>query len=180
MTRRVTVSLDDDTAAALEQLDDETGAGQSEIVRRALSFYAGNYEGATGRQSDALEQYYRMLSSGEHVLLDIDFLHAFLEHLYAGGDPDAEFVAAADRVSDYHASEYASRFESVGELLEWLSFCGFLDVRHEDNGVYHAVFPSEAIQWFMTRFIERSTADLPGDIETERGVSKLIVTERET
>ncbi|MHC3437089.1 ribbon-helix-helix protein, CopG family [Natrialbaceae archaeon A-gly3] len=178
MTRRVTVSLDDDSKAALETLISETGKGQSEVVRRALTFYAANFEAASGRPSDNLEQYYQMLSSGEHVLLDVDFLHAFLEHVYDGGDPDPEFVEAADRVSDYHALEYAERFDGVGELLEWLSFCGFLAVRHEEDGVYHLVFPSEAIRWFMTRFIERSTVELPTDIEIDQGVSKVIVTEK--
>lgn len=180
MTRRVTVSLDDDSNAALELLVSETGGGQSEVVRRALDFYASNFEAANGNSSDSLEQYYRMLSSGEHVLLDVDFLHAFLDHLYDGGDPDPEFVAAADTVSAYHACEYAQRFDEVGELLEWLSFCGFLDVREESTGVYHIVFPSRSIRWFMTRFIERSTADLPTEIEIEQGFSKVIVTETST
>ncbi|QSX00430.1 ribbon-helix-helix protein, CopG family [Haloterrigena alkaliphila] len=178
MTERVTVSLDEDSSAALETLLAETETGQSEVVRRALTFYAANFEAASGRPSDNLEQYYQMLTSGEHVLLDVDFLHAFLEHCYGGGDPDPEFVAAADRVSDYHAREYAGRFERVGELLEWLSFCGFLEVRREEGDVYHIVFPSEAIRWFMTRFIERSTVDMPTEIEIDRGVSKVIVTER--
>lgn len=179
MTQRVTVSLDDDSSAALERLLAETGNGQSEIVRQALAFYAANFEAASGRPSDNLEQYYQMLTSGEHVLLDVDFLHAFLEHCHAGGDPDPAFVEAADRVSDYHAREYAARFEEVGELLEWLSFCGFLEVRCEGDGVYHIVFPSEAIRWFMTRFIERSTVDLPTEITIEQGVSKVIIAEEE-
>ncbi|NKE35485.1 CopG family transcriptional regulator [Natronococcus sp. JC468] len=178
MSHRVTVSLDDDAHAALETLAGETGKGRSELVRRALSFYAANFEAANERPSDNLEQYYRMLSSGEHVLLDVDFLHAFLEHCYAGGDPDPAFVEAADRVSDYHAREYETRFEDVGDLLEWLAFCGFLEVRDEADGVYHVVFPSESIQWFMTRFIERSTTELPTALEIERGVSKTIIAER--
>ncbi|SDC32840.1 ribbon-helix-helix protein, CopG family [Natrinema hispanicum] len=179
MTQRVTVSLDDDSTTALETLVAETGNGQSEVVRRALTFYAANFEAADGGPSDNLEQYYQMLSSGEHVLLDIDFLHAFLGYCYNGGDPDPAFVEAADRVSDYHAHEYATRFEEVGDLLEWLSFCGFLDVRQEGEGVYHLVFPAEAVRWFMTRFIERSTVELPTEIRLEQGVSKVIVTEGE-
>ncbi|SER28816.1 ribbon-helix-helix protein, CopG family [Natrinema salaciae] len=180
MTQRVTVSLDDDSAAALETLVAETGDGQSGVVRRALTFYAANVDAADERPSENLGRYYRMLSSGEHVLLDIDFLHAFLEHCYDGGDPDPSFVEAADRVSAYHAHEYGSRFDAVGDLLEWLSFCGFLDVREEGEGVYHLVFPSEAVRWFMTRFIERSTVELPTEIELEGGVAKVIVTERAT
>ncbi|ELY83051.1 ribbon-helix-helix protein, CopG family [Natrinema altunense] len=178
MTQRVTVSLDDDSAAALETLVAETDNGQSTVVRHALTFYAANFEAANERPSGNLERYYRMLSSGEHVLLDVDFLHAFLEYCYAGGDPDPEFVEATDCVADYHAREYGARFDEVGDLLEWLAFCGFLDVREEGEGVYHLVFPSEAVRWFMTRFIERSTVELPTEIDLDGGVSKVIVTER--
>lgn len=178
MTDRVTVSLDEDARTALDTLIGETGQGQSEVVRRALSFYAANFEAADGDPSGNLEQYYQMLSSGEHILLDVDFMHCFLDQLYRDDDPDPSFVEAADRVSDYHAREYAERFESVGELLEWLSFCGFLAVRREDDCVYHVVFPSEAIRWFMIRFVERSTTDLPFGLEIEEGLSKAIVTEK--
>ncbi len=180
MTKRVTVSLDEDSKTALETLSAETNKGQSEVIRRALAFYAANFEVATGRPSHNLEQYYQMLSSGEHVLLDVDFLHAFLEHACDRDGPDQAFVEATDRVSDYHAREYADRFDGLGELLEWLAFCGFLAVRHQDDGVYHVVFPSEPIRWFMSRFIERSTVDLPVDVEIEPGVSKAIITEHRT
>ena len=177
MTDRVTVSLDDESRAALDSLLSETGLGQSEVVRRALAFYAANSRVAGDDRAGNLEQYYRMLDSGEHVLLDVDFLHAFLDVLYDGGDPDPEFVAAADRVADYHAREYAERFERLEELLDWLVLCGFLEVRSENDGVFHVVFPSEPIRWFMTRFIERSTADVPFDVEIDDGVSKVIFTE---
>ncbi len=178
MTDRVTVSLDEDARTALDTLIGETGQGQSEVVRRALSFYAANFEAAHGDPSENLEQYYQMLSSGEHVLLDVDFMHCFLDTLYREGTPEPEFVDAADKVSDYHAHEYAERFESVGELLEWLSFCGFLAVRREEENIYHVVFPSEAIRWFMMRFVERSTKDLPFELMVEEGLSKAIVTEK--
>lgn len=178
MTQRVTVSLDEDSKTSLERLSTETGNGQSEVIRRALAFYAANFEAASVQPSDNLEQYYQMLSSGEHILLDVDFLHAFLEHISDSDGPDPSFVEAADRVSDYHAREYAERFDDIGEVLEWLSFCGFLAVRHEDDGVYHVVFPSEPVRWFMSRFIERSTAELPTEIRIEPGVSKAIITER--
>lgn len=178
MTDRVTVSLDEDARAALDSLVRETGKGQSEVVRRALAFYAANFEAATADASANLEEYHQMLSSGEHVLLDVDFLHCFLEYVTdAEGDPDPAFLEEADRVSDYHAREYESRFSDLGELLDWLSFCGFLAVRRTDGGTYHVVFPSEPMKWFMTRFIERSTVSLPFDLRIESGVSKVLLTE---
>lgn len=178
MTDRVTVSLDGESRTALDRLVNETGAGQSEVVRRALAFYAANFEAATADAGANLEAYHRMLSTGEHVLLDIDFLHCFLEHVTdENGDPDPEFAAAVDRVSEYHATEYEGRFEDPGELLDWLSFCGFLTVRRADDDTYHVVFPSEPLRRFMLRFIERSAASLPFDLRIESGVSKALIAE---
>ncbi|WP_255171135.1 ribbon-helix-helix protein, CopG family [Natrononativus amylolyticus] len=178
MTERVTASLDADSIEALETLCTKTDSPQSEIVRRALTFYATNFEAANGHASDKLGQHYQMLMSGEHVLLDIDFFHVFLEYCYADGDPEPELVQAIDRVSDYHAREYATEFETIGDLLTWLSFCGFLEVQRNTEDTYHVIFPSEATRWFATRFIERSTVEMPLEIDIERGVLKAIIIEQ--
>lgn len=173
---RLTVSLDEEARAALDDLAGKTDRSQSELVRRALTFYAANYEAASTDSSETLEEYYKMLAGGEHVLLDIDFLHCFLEHVQEDGEPKQGFIEDTDQVSDYHAEEYRDRFDTLEELLEWLSLCGFLTVRRTTENTYHIVFPSADIRWFMTRFIERSVAHLPFDVEMEEGVAKVLLT----
>ncbi|WP_049917054.1 ribbon-helix-helix protein, CopG family [Halogeometricum pallidum] len=178
VTNRITVSLDADAQTALDSLTDRTGKPQSELVREALVFYAANFEAATTDAGPNLETYHRMLASGEHVLLDVDFLHCFLDYVEdENGTPDPEFVEAANRVAAFHAREYEDRFESLGELLDWLSFCGFLTVRSSDDDAYHVVFPTESVKWFMTQFIRRSIEPLAFDIEIEEGVSKVLLRE---
>nr|WP_049918624.1 ribbon-helix-helix protein, CopG family [Haloferax larsenii] len=175
---RVTVSLDADARTALEDLTSRTGVGQSEMVRRALAFYAANFQAATTDTSANLQDYHEMLSGGEHVLLDIDFLHCFLDFVEGeDGKPDPEFLEGADQVSDYHAHEYDGEFDSLGELLEWLSLCGFLTVRRSEENTYHVVYPSEQLRWFMTRFIERSVVNLPFTVDIEEGLTKVLMTE---
>jgi predicted transcriptional regulator len=175
---RVTVSLDDDAEAALDDLVDRLDAGQSEVVRRALTFYAANFEAAMStRSGENLADYHRMLAGGEHVLLDVDFLHCFLDRVDTDS-PDEEFLEAVDRVSEYHAHEYAERFDDVSEVLDWLSLCGFLTVRDADAGTYHVVFPSESMRWFMTRFLRQSVAEAAFDVDVEEGVSKVLVRQR--
>ncbi|MGB9987231.1 ribbon-helix-helix protein, CopG family [Salarchaeum japonicum] len=174
---RLTVSLDEDAREALDTITSKTDRSQSELVRRALTFYAANYEAASTDSSEKLEEYYKMLTGGEHVLLDIDFLHCFLDHVQEDGEPMPEFVADADQVSDYHAQEYVDRFDSLDELLEWLSLCGFLTVRRTTENTYHIVFPSADIRWFMTRFIERSVEPLPFDVTINPGVAKVLLVE---
>ncbi|CQR52778.1 MULTISPECIES: ribbon-helix-helix protein, CopG family [Haloferax] len=178
VTNRITVSLDEDAQSALDGLAGRTDKAQSELVREALVFYAANFEAATTDAGPNLEAYHQMLSSGEHVLLDVDFLHTFLDYVEdADGDPDPEFLDAVDRVAAFHAHEYRDRFESLGELLDWLSFCGFLTVRASEGDTFHVVFPTESVKWFMSRFIALSTEQSPFDIEVEAGVSKVLLTE---
>ncbi|WP_188979422.1 ribbon-helix-helix protein, CopG family [Halocalculus aciditolerans] len=177
---RVTVSLDADAKAALTDLVERTDAAQSEVVRRALSFYATNFEAATAAETESdenLSEYHRMLAGGEHVLLDVDFLHAFLDTVDVD-DPEEAFIETVDRVSEYHAHEYAERFDDVGELLDWLALCGFLTVRRAEGDTYHIVFPSEEMRWFMMRFIRKSTTEVSFGVEVEEGVSKVLVRER--
>jgi hypothetical protein len=80
-------------------------------------------------------------------------------------------------VSEYHAHEYDGEFETLDELLEWLSLCGFLSVRRSDDNRYHVVFPSDQIRWLITLFIERSAANLPFDLVIEEGLTKVLITE---
>lgn len=172
---RITVSLDEDAKEALEELVSQTGKGNSELVRQALSFYAANQQVASSDVSLDLEEYHKMLASGEHALLDIDFLHSLLKYRPQEGEQAEAFIENLDRVARYHAAEYARRFDTLEEVLDWLSVCGFLTVRESEANTYHVVFPTEDVKWFMLRFLEKSTAELPFELEMEQGVSKVLL-----
>jgi hypothetical protein len=175
---RLTVSLDEESREALDKLVEQTGNRQSETVRQALMFYAANFQVARSESDVDLEQYYRMLSGGEHVLLDIDFLHGLLNHVeLQEGEPSPEFQEVIDRVAEFHAEEYRTRFHNLEDILDWLSFCGFLTTRKAEENTYHVVFPTEKVKWFMTRFIKRSTEKLDFEVQVSEGVSKVLITE---
>lgn len=176
---RVTISLTDDAQSALEQLTERTDGNRSEVIREAISFYAANFESAHANNSGDLQTYYQMLSTGEHVLLDVDLLHAFLDTVEGEDGPDPEFLETVDQVAGYHMQEYAQRFDSLGELLEWLSFCGFLTVRETEGDTYQVVFPSESVRWFMMRFLQGSIGELPFAVEVEESISKVFLKECE-
>lgn len=174
---RTTVSLDEDAREALTSLVEQTNRGNSEIVRQALVFYAANQQVASSDVNIDLEEYHEMLASGEHALLDIDFLHILLKYAPEEGKRSEEFLRDLDQVAEYHAAEYGNRFEELEEVLDWLSICGFLTVRKAAAHTYHVVFPTEDVKWFMLRFLRKSTVDLPFDFEVEEGVSKVLVRE---
>lgn len=172
---RITVSLDEDAQEALEQLVGRTGKSNSELVRQAISFYAANQQVASSDVSLDLEEYHEMLASGEHALLDIDFLHTLLKYSPDEGERAEAFTRDLDRVAEYHAAEYAERFQNLEEVLDWFSMCGFLTVRESTDNTYHVVFPTEDVKRFMLRFLRQSTAELPFDLEIEEGVSKVLL-----
>ncbi|WP_058991719.1 ribbon-helix-helix protein, CopG family [Haloarcula sp. CBA1127] len=178
-TDRVTVSLDEETKETLESLTDRTGESQSQLIREAIAFYAANFDSAHASDSDHLQTYYEMLSTGEHVLLDIDLLHALLSQFSDPAEKDEAVLEMIDQVAQYHAQEYAERFDSLEDVLEWLSLCGFLTVRRDEKGSFHVVFPSESVRWLMIRFIRGSITDLPFEIEIEESVSKVLLREQE-
>ncbi len=174
---RVTISLDSESEGALEELTEETDESRSEMVRQALVFYAANFDAALASNSDRLQTYYEMLSTGEHVLLDVDLLHALLNQMEDPENRDDEFLKTIDQVATYHAQEYVERFDSLKDVLDWLSLCGFLTVRRAGERSYHVVFASEQVQWFMLRFFRGSVVDLDFDVEIEEGVSKVLFRE---
>jgi len=177
-TDRVTVSLNEEIKDTLENLTDRAGESQSQLIREAIAFYAANFDSAHASDSDHLQTYYEMLSTGEHVLLDVDVLHALLSQAMDPEDRNDEFLGMLDRVAQYHAREYAERFDSLEDVLDWLSLCGFLTVRRAEKGRFHVVFPSESVRWLIIRFIRGSVADLPFEVEIEESVSKVLLRER--
>lgn len=174
---RLTISLDKESRSALEDLTEQSDESQSELMRRAVRFYAANYDAARTNDENSLEEYYKMLSGGEHALLDIDFLHLFLSYLIEENGENADLLEDIGRVADYHGAEYRERFDSLEGLLDWLSLCGFLTVRQSDANTYHTVFQSPEIRWFMTRFVVQTAENLDFDVEVEEGVSKVLFTE---
>lgn len=174
---RLTISLDEESREALETLTEQSDESQSELMRRAVRFYAANYDAARTDSENSLEEYYKMLSGGEHALLDIDFLHLFLSHLIDENGENEALLEDVERVADYHAEEYRERFDTLEELLDWLSLCGFLSVRQTGDDTYHAVFQSPEIRWFMTRFAVQAAENLPFDVHVEEGVSKVLFVE---
>lgn len=107
---RVTVSLDKDAKEALDDLTERTGHGQSELLRRALTFYAANYQAATTDARTELGDYYKMLSSGEYVLFDVDLHHCFLDCVSDTDDePAPEFLTKADPSTTLTSTTVSSR-----------------------------------------------------------------------
>lgn len=173
MSNRVTVSLDEQTKAALELLVEETGNSQSEVVRDALTFYEANLGVASNGDQNELWKYNKALASQDHLLLDRDFMHLFLSTL-AENDALQQFLEEAGQVATYHVPEYREDFSSVTEILDWLQFCGFLQYRRIGNDRVQLIFHDRHIKEVMSQFTANVLEGLGYDVTIVRdGVTKV-------
>lgn len=169
---RITISLDADTKRALESLREQTSANQSELVRSAIQFYEANLDVTESDDSDSLWRYSRALSAQDHVLLDRDFFHLFLQHV-----PNSEnFESEVERIASYHAPEYNEEFQSPLELLEWLSFCGFLEYKQVDGQSIQLIFHNEDVKDVMGPFTVTAIEEMGHDVTVVRtGITKVVL-----
>jgi len=172
VTERITISLDTDTKRALEQLHERTSANQSELVRHAIQFYEANLDVTENDDSDSLWRYSRALSAQDHVLLDRDFFHLFLRHV-----PNSEeFKSIIEQIASYHVPEYNEEFESPIDLLEWLSFCGFLEYKQVDDQSVQLIFHNEDVKDVMGPFTVTAIEGIGHDVTIARtGITKVVL-----
>ena len=77
--RRVTISLDDETARIIDKLTEEESRNVSEIIRSAIqSYYRIKNKGL---KLEILETISELLSEREHVIVDIGLWTAILEEI---------------------------------------------------------------------------------------------------
>ncbi len=144
---RVTVALDENTYELLRKLTDRS---QSETVRRALKFYHEFRE--FERVGDKLKTYVELLASGEHVILDIDHLVAFLKLV----KDSEEFWEMHKEIARAHAEEF--RDMSVGDILKRLEACNLLHVLAAKDE-FTVVVDNELLRDFVKVMLEEMLSE---------------------
>lgn len=172
MADRITISLDPESREALEGLRDRMSANQSEIVRHAIKFYKANLNVSENDDSDILWRYSHSLRAQDHVLLDRDFFHLFLQHV-----PDTDtFDADIEQIALYHVPEYNEEFDSPKELLEWLSFCGFLEFKEVDDQNIQLIFQSKDVKDVFGPFTVTAIEGIGHEVTVTRtGITKVVL-----
>lgn len=165
---RMSVALDEETAEILESLR-SPGTSQSDVVRRALRFY-NSFKDLRGQDLERIRLHEEMLSSGEHVILDLDHLVAFLDVVEKSDSQD--FWEVHRKISRNHAEQLQNA--SVENILRRLESCNFFRMSKsgEDQTL---VFGNEAVKKFMRLFLEEIFKGLNKDVEIKEDLSKLRV-----
>jgi hypothetical protein len=171
---RITVAFDQSTANLLENLTKETELSQSEIMRRALRFYSENKAIWDAAQRKKTFTYLDLLSSGEHVILDVDHWLLFLN--LAESCPESEkFWSSHREVARSHAEQLKTEVPTAEELLTRLEACNFFRMTKNSENSFTLILGSELPKKFVKIFIEEYFSAIGVKAEIKEHLAKLIV-----
>lgn len=165
---RVTISLDGDTRTLLENMKKELKASRSDVIRRSLRFYSENKR--LLREGDRVKFYLEMLSSGEHVILDIDHWHLLLNFVESSKEKN-EFWEGHRKVAKSHGEQL--RGTPFRDVLERLAACNFYALREVSEEEFVLVMSSDIMKKFVKTFLEEVFAVLGYKVEIKEDLAKL-------
>ncbi len=176
-TKRITVSLDEDTEKMLEELADAEKRSISEIVRFAISDY---YKKKNIRSVDPeyIDIIVDLLSEREHVILDVGLWTAILEELNATAkDEFWKFVAKVGR--EYGIVLKVKGLKSIYDVLKYLEPLNWFRVKIASQNMYILVLTVKAEIRVLSVFLQSLFEAMEVPAEVIEGVRKLIVIEKD-
>jgi hypothetical protein len=171
---RITVAFDSSTASLLEKISKEAEVSQSEIMRRALRFYNDNRALEDPAVRKKVYAYLDLLSSGEHVILDVDHWLLFLEMVESSPDQEA-FWAKHKEIARSHKEQLQSKVHTAEQVLIRLENCNFFRITKNSDKDFTLVLGSELPKKFIRVVIEEFFSVLGIKAEIRENLAKLNV-----
>ena len=169
---RVTIALDEDAFQLFEKLRKEAGVSGSELVRRTLRFYNENKD--LLKVKERIDLYSEMLSSGEHIILDID--HFILLLSLIGSSPkEDKFWEKCKAVAKSHAEQLSNKIRTPEQLLERLAACNLFRLIKNSEKEFTLVLTSDATRKFVKRLVEDFLESMGFKVEVKEHLAKLTV-----
>jgi hypothetical protein len=171
---RVTVAFDKTTAELLEKMSTEGNVSQSEIMRRALKFYADNKALDDLVNKRKVHSYLDMLLSGEHVIVDVDHWLMFLR-LIESSPQKEQFWKEHRELARTHWEQLKTKVHSTEDMLVRLESCNFYRLIKNGPNDFTLVLVSEVSKEFIRIFLEEYFAAMGAKVEIKENLTKLRV-----
>ncbi|BDC35737.1 MAG: CopG family transcriptional regulator [Candidatus Methanoliparum thermophilum] len=169
---RITIAVDDQTIDILKYMIQETNASQSELIRRAIRFYH-EYSNLL-KDKEKIENQIEMMSSNEHIILDVDHWILFLKFIEDHPNKE-EFWNKHEKIALSHAEQLSYKIKTAKDLLKRLESCGFFKLVENSNKEFTLVLFSELSKKFIKTFIEIFLSYIGLKIEIKEDIEKLRV-----
>lgn len=148
-TKKISAALDETTLNFVEQIGAQDGLPYSEVIRRAINFYNENRLFPKQKYIE----YLNMLSTGEHVIIDIDHWYLFLDFVQSSPNQET-FWTKHKEVARFHGEQLKNKVLTVEEMLKRLELCNFFKVIKVSENDFTLALGSELPKKFIISFLE--------------------------
>lgn len=148
LPERITISLDERTADLFWNLKNNMGVSQSELMREALKFFGKHKLLFESFEDKTIYAYSEMLSTGEHIIIDIDHWKLFLNFIETHPDNE-KFWNLHREVCRSHAEHFKHKLFNAESILKRLEICNLFNLRKTGTNEYALIFGSDLPKKFI-------------------------------
>lgn len=170
---RLTISLDDDLAGALDDLQATSGESKANVLRRALRTYMMRQHGKGRPTQRDLRIWTDLLGSREHVIMDVAHVRLLFNQL---GDAPPEFWSELRQIGIEHARQYMDKgLKRVEDMLDIMESANWFIVSPEGERSWALIFTEPSAKPFVRMFLEGFYSEHPARVEIVDERTKLRV-----
>ncbi len=174
LPERVTIALDEETVELFKKAKNDLRVSQSELMRDALKFYCKYKTLFEAIDVAQMRTYVEMLSSGEHIIVDIDHWLLFLNFIESHQEKE-RFWALHREVCQAHAEQFKYRQYHVEYLLKRLEACNLFTLRRDSENSFTLVLGSDIAKRFIKTELEEIFEGMGFKVNIKEDLAKLRV-----
>jgi hypothetical protein len=169
---RVTISLNEETAELFKKMKQEVKMSQSELMREALKFYAQYKTICEPANATKMNTYVELLSTGEHIIIDIDHWLLFLDFVEAHPDKE-KFWKVHNDICEAHAERFKYKRYHADYVLKRLEACNLFKLSETSENSFTLVLGHEITRRFIKTELEQIFEGMGLDVELREDLAKL-------
>lgn len=171
---RVTIAMDEDTFQIFKRMKDESKVSQSELMREALKFYCKYRTLFEHVDAEKVRTYIEMLSTGEHIIMDIDHWLLFLNFIESHPDNE-KFWKSHKAICEAHAEEFEHKLYRAEGILKRLEACNLFKLREDSENAFNLVLGPDITRRFIKTELEEIFGGMGLKVEIKEDLAKLRV-----
>jgi len=172
---RVTIALDEGTAELFKKTKEELRVSQSELMREALKFYCKYRTLFEPVEDEKVRTYIEMLSTGEHIIMDIDHWLLFLNFIESHPDKE-KFWELHKAICESHAEQFKYKHNYDAEyVLKRLEACNLFKLSENSENSFTLVLGPDITRQFIKTELEQIFGEMGLKVDIKENLAKLRV-----
>ncbi len=174
LPERVTIALDEETTELFKKAKKGLKVSQSELMREALKFYCKYRMLFEPVDEVKVRTYIEMLSTGEHIIMDIDHWLLFLN--FVESHPEKEkFWGLHREVCQAHAEQFKYKLYHAEYILKRLEACNLFKLSEDAENAFTLVLGPDITREFVKTELEEIFGGMGLKVEIKEDLAKLRV-----